>query len=303
MASIQRTDKAWIVQWTDPATRKRKTRRFSSRVAAERFGEDRDKDRELVREGLATAHQVTERRYVLTIDQLCDRFTSHAKVYYRKNGRPTSTVYRYELFTGPLRRLYGPTAAVDFGPLALKRVRDEMISIGWSRRTINDGMGDIRSVFRWGVEQELIPPMVLEGLRAVAPLKRGRSKAVETDPVLPAPAAHVRAVRRHVSRQEWAMIELQRLTGMRPGEVVLMRSADLDTSGRVWMYTPSEHKTEHHGHDRKVYLGPRSQTVLQPFLRTELAAYLFSPMDAERDRAAAASTHRRPSSCSTGRRR
>ena len=60
------------------------------------------------------------------------------------------------------------------------------------------------------------------------------------------------------------------------------------------MYTPSEHKTEHHGHDRKVYLSPRSQTVLQPFLRTELASHLFSPKDAERDRAAAASTHRRP---------
>ena len=73
-----------------------------------------------------------------------------------------------------------------------------------------------------------------------------------------------------------------------------MRSADLDTSGSIWMYTPAEHKTEHHGHDRMVYLGPRPQTVLRPFLRTELAAYLFSPKDAERDRAASASTHRRP---------
>ncbi len=42
------------------------------------------------------------------------------------------------------------------------------------------------------------------------------------------------------------MIELQRLTGMRPGEVVLTTTADLKKDGEVWIYTPSRHKTEHH---------------------------------------------------------
>ena len=49
--------------------------------------------------------------------------------------------------------------------------------------------------------------------------------------------------------QVWAMVELQRLSGMRPGEVVTMRTCDLDTSGRVWAYTPESHKTEHHGRE------------------------------------------------------
>ncbi|WP_254511472.1 hypothetical protein [Anatilimnocola floriformis] len=87
------------------------------------------------------------------------------------------------------------------------------------------------------------------------------------------------AIKPHVPPQIWAMIELQRLTGMRPGEVTIMRTCDLDTTGRVWVYTPSHHKTEFHGHSRHVYLGPRAQEVLRPWLRTETEAYLFQPKD------------------------
>ena len=65
-----------------------------------------------------------------------------------------------------------------------------------------------------------------------------------------------------------------------------MRSADIDTSGRVWTYTPERHKTEHHGRERRIYLGPTAQAILRPWLRTELAAYLFSPAEAMVERRA-----------------
>jgi len=52
-----------------------------------------------------------------------------------------------------------------------------------------------------------------------------------------------------------------------------------------------------------VFVGPRAQTVLRPFLRTELAAYLFSPREAEQVRRAAdAKGHRRPGQPETLRR-
>jgi integrase len=76
------------------------------------------------------------------------------------------------------------------------------------------------------------------------------------------------------------MVELQKLTGMRPGEVCMMRTCDLDVSGRVWTYIPREHKTEHHGKGRVVYLGPKAQAILRPWLRTDLNAYLFSAREA-----------------------
>jgi integrase len=114
----------------------------------------------------------------------------------------------------------------------------------------------------------------------VTGLRKWRSAARESRPVKPVAEAVVDAVRPHVAAQVWAMIELQRRTGMRPGEVCMMRSCDLNTAGPVWEYVPESHKTEHHGKGRTIYLGPRAQEALKPWLKTDLAAYLFSPKEA-----------------------
>jgi integrase len=89
-----------------------------------------------------------------------------------------------------------------------------------------------------------------------------------------------------VSRHIWAMIQLQRYTEMRPGEVCSMRTCDLNMSGPIWIYTPESHKTEHHGRERKIYIGLVAREILRPWLRSELTAYLFSPADAEAERRA-----------------
>ena len=80
----------------------------------------------------------------------------------------------------------------------------------------------------------MVPPSTHHGLKAVVGLRRGRSEARESEPVRPAPEASVDAIRPYVSRQVWAMVELQRLTGMRPGEVRQMRTCDLDATAKVW---------------------------------------------------------------------
>ena len=59
-----------------------------------------------------------------------------------------------------------------------------------------------------------------------------------------------------------------------------MRTGDLDMGEAVWTYTPRTHKTEHHGHHRAIYLGPRAQAVLRPWLRADRSAYLFNPLEA-----------------------
>jgi integrase len=215
-----------------------------------------------------------------TVNELIVAYVGWADGYYRKGDRPTSEPKNIRGSLGPLHHLYGPTAAGDFGPLALKAVREEMIRADLCRNEINKRVGRIVRMFKWGVENEHVPPAVYQALKAVAGLRKRRSEARESPPVKPVPEAHVEAVRPFVSRQVWAMVELQRLTGMRPGEVCQMRTVDLDTSGRVWVYTPESHKTEHHGKERPIYLGPRAQEVVKPWLRTDLAAYLFSPAEA-----------------------
>lgn len=223
----------------------------------------------------------------LTIVELIRAYWRHAEVYYRKNGQPTREVGMIKLAMQPLGRLYGDTPAKDFGPLQLKAIRQAMIETDICRNEVNRRVRLIVRAFKWAVSEAMVPPSVHHGLKAVDGLKKGRCGIRESPPVKPVPDAFVDAVLPHVSRQVAAMIQLQRLAGMRPGEVCIMRTIDIDTSGRVWLYTPESHKTEHHERERIVPLGPRAQEILRPWLRPELTAYLFQPREAMAEHRAA----------------
>jgi hypothetical protein len=73
---------------------------------------------------------------------------------------------------------------------------------------------------------------------------------------------------------------LELVSGMPPGLVVIMRTGDQDMSGRVWADTTESHETERNGQSRTIFLGPRVQAILRPWIRTEMGAYLFSPAEA-----------------------
>jgi integrase len=76
------------------------------------------------------------------------------------------------------------------------------------------------------------------------------------------------------------MARLQLLAGMRPGEVIMMRPCDLTmrTDG-AWVYRPESHKTEHHGRERRIFIGPEAQTILRPYLDRQPMAFCFSPSE------------------------
>ncbi len=238
----------------------------------------------LIAEWLATGRRPTmlesDSGAGLTINEMLLAYLHHADSYYVKNGKPTSEPECIRLALRPLRRLYGHTPAREFGPLRLKTVRQAMIDSGICRNEVNKRVRHVLRAFKWAVGEEMVPPSLHHGLKAVPGLRRGRADVRESEPVKPVPDAFVDAIQPHVSRQVWAMVQLQRLSGMRPGEVCVMRTIDVDTSGRVWIYTPESHKTEHHGRERRIYLGPAAQAILRPWLRPELTAYLFSPREA-----------------------
>jgi integrase len=216
------------------------------------------------------------------INDLILAFWHHCEQHYRKpDGRPTSELGLIRLALRPLREIYGLTFADAFGPLALKAVRQRMMDGGMSRGVINAHVGRIRRMFRWGVENELVPPAIHQALQAVAGLQRGRSEARETKPTRPAPQTDVDAVLPLVARQIAAMIQLQLRTGCRPGEACDLRGCDIDTAGRTWVFRPGEHKTEHRGRTREIFIGPRAKRLLRPWLKREPTAFLFSPKEAE----------------------
>jgi integrase len=135
---------------------------------------------------------------------------------------------------------------------------------------------------------------VYQALLTVTGLQRGRTSARETPPVAPVAAEHVRAVLPHVRPEVAGMIELQALTGMRPGEVCAIRPCDLDRSGDVWLYKPTQHKTAWRGKSRVVAIGPKGQGVLRRFWPpADAADYFFSPRRAVADLHAARTASRK----------
>ena len=158
-----------------------------------------------------------------------------------------------------------------------------MLDDGLCRGVINQRIGRIVRMFKWGVSEELVPEAVHRALATVRGLERGRTAARETDPVGPVPDAVVEATLPYVLPPVRAMIQLQALTGMRPGEACIMRGSDLEMSGPVWLYRPATHKTAHRGKARVIALGPKAQEVVRPFLTLSTEAYLFSPRRALED--------------------
>jgi integrase len=218
----------------------------------------------------------------LTVAEVLLRYKRHAEVYY-PNAKVLENIL---LALRPARVLFSHLPAAEFSPLKLKAVRTEMIRSGLSRPVINQRIGVLKRVFRWAVAEELVVPAVYQALQTVTGLAKGRTPAREPEPIRPVPDACVDATLTHAPPPVRSMIQLQRLTGMRPGEVCIMRACDLDMTGDVWVYRPRHHKTQHHDKERVVHLGPRAQAVITPFLTLSTEAYLFSPARAEAEREA-----------------
>jgi integrase len=103
-----------------------------------------------------------------------------------------------------------------------------MIEAGLSRGVINQRVGRIKRLFRWAVENEVVSATVLHALQAVTGLQKGRTQARETEPIGPVSDADVEVVVPFLNATVRAMVKLQRLTGMRPGEVCRLRACDLE---------------------------------------------------------------------------
>ena len=158
--------------------------------------------------------------------------------------------------------------------------------------------GGLSAYLGGGVAEGMVAPHVPQALAMVPGLRRGRSTAPEGKKVRPVDPGLVEATMPHLSPTLQAMVRLQTLTGMRSGEVCILRPADLDRSGDVWEYRPAEHKNAHRGQERTVYLGPQAQDVLRPYLLRPADAFCFCPREAEARRRAEVSEHRKtPLSC------
>ncbi|MBM4005356.1 MAG: site-specific integrase [Planctomycetes bacterium] len=234
----------------------------------------------------------------LTITELIDRFWIWAQAFYVKNGRPTGAAENIRPTLRLLNQTYGHTRAIDFGPLALKAMMQAFVNRGLSRRGVNDGMHRIRQVFKWAASEEIIPEEIHRALMTVSGLRKHRTPARETQPVMPVADDVVDRTLPYLPSVVRDMVQLQRLTGARPGEIIQMRPADIDRTGPVWRFTPQEHKTEHHERKRIVCIGPRAQMILKPYLLRADETCCFVPSEsAEKQRRRRTMNRTTPLSC------
>jgi integrase len=241
---------------------------------------------------------VVSPRHKSTITEIVVAYVVFADGYYRKDKEPTNEVRMIKSALKVVRQIHGRTYAVEFGPLALKECRNEMIRLNWCRSHINKQVDRIKRMLKWATENEMIPGTVYEALRCVAGLKRGRTDAREGRKVKPISDADVMATLEHLPPVVAGMVQVQRFTGARPGEICDMRPGDINRKADPWEYVPRSHKTEHHDRPRVIFVGPKAQKILLPYLLRPADAYCFSPREAEGKRRAAQHEARKtPISC------
>ncbi|WP_339687107.1 site-specific integrase [Gimesia maris] len=216
----------------------------------------------------------------LTVVELIAAYWNHAKSYYVKNGEPTSEQYSLKLAFRPLKKLYGHSLVSDFGPLSLEIVRDEMIEAGITRSRINQHVGRIRRMFKWGVAKEMLPVEIYQSLMSLDGLKKGRSSAIESKAVKSVAWSIVKKTLPYLPAQIQAMVRIQMLLGCRPSEIAQLRPCDVfDRDQEVWVYEPESHKSEHRDLDRKIFIGRRAQILLKKWLSRDSEKYCFSPKE------------------------
>lgn len=188
----------------------------------------------------------------------------------------------------------------SFRPRHLRDIRDGLVQRKppLSRSYINCLIRALKTALRWLAEEEHVQPTVLAAartVRALAPGEGGR----EISPVPSVENWIVDATRSECSPTIRAMVDVQKLTGMRPGELCAMRRGEvsmtpaellhpiasrrplaaLQIDGElVWIYVPSQHKNTKRGRLRAIAIGPAAQKVLLPLLtNTETQGYVFKP--------------------------
>lgn len=240
----------------------------------------------VIAEWLAAGKEIGLAPSKLRTGVLCHLFwDQHGKTYYLTRGKIGDYWRWVKNIVFSMAEQLGSVPVASLLPKHLIALRhhwvtrsvtrqDQNLTIGTAKRKVR-GLGRSKAnsatriaveVIRWGVEQGHVPSAVLEGFKAVKPLQANKCGIPEPEPIGPVPQEHIDAVLAIASKRYADMIRVQLLTGMRPGELCLMRVSHIDQSQQPWRYIPPHHKTEHKSKQRVIMIGPKAQEILKPWI-------------------------------------
>lgn len=221
----------------------------------------------------------------LLVNELCELWLDHCGRTYTKRGKPTSEVHCNKSAVKPLLEMYRHDSADELTGRKLKAVRERMVDMGWVRDTVNAHIGRIVRMYKWAATEGHVPKDAHDSLALVEQIPAGRRDDLdEGDGVPPAPLGDIQAVlngehlhpkpeRRAVLS---AMVRVQLLTGMRPGEACGLKAEQIDRSLADWRYEVVEYnKMLHRNIKRPVFFGPEAQGILTPILAERNSGFVF----------------------------
>ena len=204
----------------------------------------------------------------------------YAKYVKRKHGDNSNEWNQVRLVLTTIRETYGHLSAADFGPIRLENYRQSLIDRGLSRGVITRKSNYVIKMFQQAVKFELIPVELWQRLLAIGPVEMKSKPKRKRGAVCPNIVA---ATQKELTGVLSDMVEVHRLIGARPSEVCNMRPCDIDRSGEVWVYTPASHKTEHHGHSRRITIGPKAQAILTRYWKQHKSYLVIHPRKLRKD--------------------
>ncbi len=210
----------------------------------------------------------------ITVRCVTAEFREHINTRYTNNPNEKA---RFGNLCTLLEDEYGDVPVDQFGPRKLSEIRDLFVSSGNCRKYVNQQTRNIVRIFKYGVSRELSRPELLVSLESLEPLRYGQTAAKESKVVKAVDIETVRLTARLLSPTLKAMIRVQVSTGMRPGEMCMIRPCDIEQrADGIWVYRPESHKTKHRGKIKEVPIVGDAKLALKPFLDRADDAYCFS---------------------------
>ena len=203
--------------------------------------------------------------------------------------RSDSDLNTYLLLMRRIAELFPDYLTDDFRVRDLERLRDSFQSQGFDRRGehreytrtyLNKLVNRTKSIFAWGVSKDYVSAETAARLKYLQPLRKGRTTAPEPRERHSVTDSDFSAVSNFLPPYYQDIVELLRITGMRPSELTNMRVGNIDQTpeSKIWKYSPEHHKTESSGAARIISLGKRAQTVLAPHLKNRKPEeFVFTP--------------------------
>jgi hypothetical protein len=241
--------------------------------------ESKDKFNRLIAQYLTDPHFGVEKSRQ-SVAEAVVAFLKYAAEYYQ-TGDEYSQFCRA---CRPLVEQFGDMHVASFTVQEFKAYRLHWMQNGNARDYVNKQCQRIVRVVKWWVAEQVVDPSLYQAIKCVDPLRAGRCACPESKPVMPVDDKAVQRTLPYLSPVVADMVRLQSILACRPGELCKLKPGMIDRSSSVWEIELKHHKTAWRNKKRTIYVGPKGQAILAPYLNRAEDAFCFSPRESVEQR-------------------